>query len=137
MAGGQLAAESMRSIYHVEHLDERTQLYGVVGTHSSMSLSPAMQNTAFQAKRVNALYLPCETVRLSDFLKFARSLKFAGFSVTMPFKRPIMRELAWVDPLAAQIGACNTVAVRHGKWMGWNTDSTAVIEVLTKRLRLS
>jgi len=137
VAGGQLAAESMRSIYHVEHLDERTQLYGVVGTHASMSLSPAMQNTAFQAKRVNALYLPCETARLSDFLKFARSLKFAGFSVTMPFKRPIMRELAWVDPLAAQIGACNTVAVRHGKWMGWNTDSTAVIEVLTKRLRLS
>ncbi len=136
VASGQLAAESMRSVYHVEHLDERTQLYGVVGTHSSMSLSPAMQNIAFQAKRVNALYLPCETARLSDFLKFARSLKFAGFSVTMPFKRAIMRELSWMDPLAEQIGACNTVAIRHGKWMGWNTDSTAVVEVLTKRLRL-
>jgi 3-dehydroquinate dehydratase / shikimate dehydrogenase len=136
VAGGQLAIDNMRSVYHVEHLDERTQLYGVVGTHSSMSLSPAMQNIAFQAKRVNALYLPCETARLSDFLKFARSLKFAGFSVTMPFKRAIMKELAWVDPLAREIGACNTVAIRHGKWMGWNTDSAAVIEVLTKRLRL-
>jgi 3-dehydroquinate dehydratase / shikimate dehydrogenase len=136
VAGGQLAIDHMRSIYHVEHLDERTQLYGVVGTHSSMSLSPAMQNVAFQAKRVNALYLPCETARLSDFLKFARSLKFAGFSITMPFKRAIMKELAWMDPLAKQIGACNTVAIRHGKWMGWNTDSAAVIEVLTKRLRL-
>ncbi len=101
-----------------------------------MSLSPAMQNTAFQAKRVNALYLPCETNRLSDFLKFARTLKFAGFSITMPFKQAIMRELDWMDPLAARIGACNTVAIRHGKWMGWNTDSTAVVEVLTKRLRL-
>lgn len=136
VAGGQLAIDHMRSIYHVEHLDERTQLYGVVGTHSSMSLSPAMQNVAFQAKRVNALYLPCETARLSDFLKFARSLKFAGFSITMPFKRAIMKELAWMDPLAEQIGACNTVAIRHGKWLGWNTDSAAVIEVLTKRLRL-
>ena len=136
VAGGQLAIDNMRSVYHVEHLDERTQLYGVVGTHSSMSLSPAMQNIAFQAKRVNALYLPCETARLSDFLKFARSLKFAGFSITMPFKRAVMKELAWVDPLAREIGACNTVAIRHGKWMGWNTDSAAVIEVLTKRLRL-
>ena len=136
VAGGQLAIDNMRSVYHVEHLDERTQLYGVVGTHSSMSLSPAMQNIAFQAKRVNALYLPCETARLSDFLKFVRSLKFAGFSITMPFKRAIMKELAWVDPLAREIGACNTVAIRHGKWMGWNTDSAAVIEVLTKRLRL-
>jgi 3-dehydroquinate dehydratase/shikimate dehydrogenase len=136
VAGGQLAVDNMRSVYHVEHLDERTQLYGVVGTHSSMSLSPAMQNIAFQAKRVNALYLPCETGRLSDFLKFARSLKFAGFSITMPFKRAIMKELAWMDPLAKEIGACNTVAIRHGKWMGWNTDSSAVNEVLTKRLRL-
>ena len=136
VAGGQLAINHMRSVYHVEHLDERTQLYGVVGTHSAMSLSPAMQNIAFQAKRVNALYLPCETARLSDFLKFARSLKFAGFSITMPFKRAIMKELVWMDPLAEKIGACNTVAVRHGKWMGWNTDSTAVTEVLTKRLRL-
>lgn len=136
VAGGQLAIDHMRSVYHVEHLDERTQLYGVVGTHSSMSLSPAMQNIAFHAKRVNALYLPCETGRLSDFLKFARSLKFAGFSITMPFKRAIMKELAWMDPMAEQIGACNTVAIRHGKWMGWNTDSSAVTEVLTKRLRL-
>lgn len=136
VAGGQVAIDKMRSVYHVEHLDERTQLYGVVGTHSSMSLSPAMQNIAFQAKRVNALYLPCETARLGDFLKFARSLKFTGFSITMPFKRAIMKELAWTDPLAEQIGACNTVAIRHGKWMGWNTDSAAVIEVLTKRLRL-
>ncbi|TAM83632.1 MAG: shikimate dehydrogenase [Acidobacteria bacterium] len=136
VAGGQLAIENMRSVYHVEHLDERTQLYGVVGTHSAMSLSPAMQNIAFQAKRVNALYLPCETARLIDFLKFARSLKFAGFSITMPFKRAIMKELDWIDPLAEQIGACNTVAIRHGKWMGWNTDSAAVVEVLTKRLRL-
>ena len=136
VASGQLGIDHMLSVYHVDDLDERTQLFGVVGTHSSMSLSPAMQNIAFQAKRVNALYLPCETGRLSDFLKFARSLKFAGFSITMPFKQAIMRELSWMDPLSEQIGACNTVAIRHGKWMGWNTDSTAVVEVLAKRLRL-
>jgi 3-dehydroquinate dehydratase/shikimate dehydrogenase len=136
VAGGQMPAEVMRGIYRVEHLDRRTQLYGVVGTKASMSLSPAMQNIAFQAKHVNALYMPCETERLSDFLKFARAMGLSGFSVTMPFKRPIMRELSWVDPLAAEIGACNTVAIRRGKWMGWNTDSAAVIEVLTKRLRL-
>jgi 3-dehydroquinate dehydratase / shikimate dehydrogenase len=136
VAAGQLPAQMMRGIYRIEHLDRRTQLLGVVGAKASMSLSPVMQNVAFQAKRVNALYLPCETPRLSDFLKFARSLRFAGFSVTMPFKRAVMRELDWMDPLAAEIGACNTVAIRRGKWMGWNTDSAAVTEVLTKRLRL-
>ncbi len=137
VAAGQISAEIMRTVYRVDHLDNHTQLYGIVGSHASISLSPAMQNAAFQAKHVNAVYLPCETSRLADFLKFARSMGFLGFSVTMPFKRAILRELDWVDPLAAQIGACNTVAVQHGKWMGWNTDAAAVVEVLTKRLRLA
>lgn len=137
VAPGQLPAEVMRSTYRVERLDNRVQIYGVVGSRASISLSPAMQNAAFLAKHVNAVYLPCETDHLSDFLTFARELRFIGFSVTMPFKRAIIRHLDWLDPLAAKIGACNTVAVRQGKWMGWNTDAAAVIEVLTKRLRLA
>ena len=55
----------------------------------------------------------------------------------MPYKRAILRSLDWVDPLAKRIGACNTVAVQQGNWMGWNTDAAAVVEVLTKRLRLA
>jgi len=134
---GQIAADLMRSIYRVERLNQRTQLYGVVGSHASISLSPAMQNSAFQAKRANAVFLPCETNQLSDFLAFARQASLSGFAVTMPYKRAILRSLDWADPLATRIGACNTVAVQHGKWMGWNTDAAAVVEVLTKRLRLS
>jgi shikimate dehydrogenase/3-dehydroquinate dehydratase type I len=134
---GQVAADLMRSLYRVDRLDQRTQLYAVVGSHASISLSPVMQNAAFQAKHANAVFLPCETNQLSDFLAFARQVGFAGFAVTMPYKRGILRSLDWADPLATRIGACNTVAVQRGKWMGWNTDAAAVIEVLTKRLRLS
>lgn len=137
VASGQLPAQAMRLIYRVEHLDYKTQIFGIVGARASISLSPSMHNVAFSAKRVNAIYLPCETNRLSDFLKFARKMGFVGFSVTMPYKRAIIRELDWTEPLAEQIGACNTVAVQHGKWMGWNTDAAAVVEVLTKRLRLA
>ena len=137
VAPGQLPADVMRAVYRADHLNYRTDLYGVVGSHASFSLSPAMQNTAFHAKHINASYLPCETGRLADFLHFAREMHFVGFSVTMPFKRDIIRELDWLDPLAAEIGACNTVAVERGKWLGWNTDAAAVVEVLTKRLRLA
>jgi len=136
VAPGQVAAEIMRSIYRVERLNHRTQLYGVVGSLASISLSPAMQNAAFQAKHVNAVFLPCETHRLTDFLTFARQAGLMGFAVTMPFKRAVLRSLDWADPLATRIGACNTVAVQRGKWVGWNTDAAAVVEVLTKRLRL-
>ncbi len=137
VAAGQLPVDVMRTVYRVDHLDRHTQIFGVVGSRASMSLSPAMQNAAFQAKRVDAVYLPCETPRLRDFLTFAKALDFMGFSITMPFKQAILKELDWVDPLAARIGACNTVAVQQGKWMGWNTDAAAVVEVLTKRIRLA
>jgi 3-dehydroquinate dehydratase / shikimate dehydrogenase len=137
VAAGQLPWDVMRSLYRVERIDHRTKLYGVVGSHASISLSPTMHNAAFQAKRVNAVYLPCETGKLRDFMSFAEALGFQGFSVTMPFKRAVIRHLDWLDPLARQIGACNTVALQHGKWMGWNTDAAAVIEVLTKRIRLA
>ena len=136
-AAGQLPSDIMRAVYRIEHLDRWTQLYGVVGSHASLSLSPAMQNAAFQAKHVKALYMPCETSRLADFMAFARQMGFQGFSVTMPFKRGVMRYLDWIDPLALRIGAVNTVAVQNGKRMGWNTDAAAVVEVLTKRLRLA
>jgi 3-dehydroquinate dehydratase/shikimate dehydrogenase len=136
-AAGQFPAEVMRSVYRVERLDNRTQLYGVLGSHASMSLSPAMQNAAFQAKHVNAAFLPCQTNKLSDFLAFARGVELRGFAVTMPFKRAILRALDWVDPLANRIGACNTVALQRGRLLGWNTDAAAVVEVLTKRLRLA
>ena len=137
VASGQLPADVMRSIYRIDRLDARTSLYAVVGSRASVSLSPIMQNSALHAKHVNAIYLPCETSKLADFLLFARHLKFSGFSVTMPYKTAVIRELDWVEPLAAEIGACNTVAVQHGRWMGWNTDAAAVVEVLSKRLRLA
>jgi 3-dehydroquinate dehydratase/shikimate dehydrogenase len=137
VAPGQLPADFMRSVYRIERLDRHTQVYGVVGSHAAISLSPAMQNAAFQAKHVNAVYLPCQTARLRDFLAFARQMGMLGFSVTMPYKRAIIRDLDWLDPLATRLGACNTVAIQHGKWMGWNTDAAAVVEVLTKRLRLA
>jgi 3-dehydroquinate dehydratase/shikimate dehydrogenase len=136
-APGQIPAEVMRSVYRVERLNSHTQMYGVLGSHASMSLSPAMQNAAFVAKHVNAVFLPCETGQLADFLAFARGLGLQGFAVTMPFKRAILRALDWVDPMAHRIGACNTVALQRGRWLGWNTDAAAVVEVLTKRLRLA
>jgi 3-dehydroquinate dehydratase/shikimate dehydrogenase len=136
-APGQISAEIMRSVYRVDRLESRARIYGVLGSHASISLSPAMQNAAFQAKHVNAVFLPCETTKQEDFLTFARGVNVQGFAVTMPFKRTILRALDWVDPLANRIGACNTVAMQSGRWQGWNTDAAAVVEVLTKRLRLA
>lgn len=45
-----------------------------------------------------------------------------GFNVTIPYKRAILPFLDDVDPVAARIGAVNTVAINNGRLIGYNTD---------------
>ena len=45
-----------------------------------------------------------------------------GFNVTIPYKESVIPYLNGMDPLAAAVGAVNTVAIRDGKLTGHNTD---------------
>jgi 3-dehydroquinate dehydratase/shikimate dehydrogenase len=87
---------------------------------------------------MDAVYVPLlvSPNQLRDFFQLAESLPLAGFSVTIPHKRRIMRYLDHVDPLARRIGAVNTVVRRAGKWRGSNTDAEAVSGPLAKLLSL-
>jgi len=54
-----------------------------------------------------------------------------GCNVTMPHKQTIIPLLDGLDPLAARIGAVNTVAVKaDGRLIGYNTDAPGFIEPL-------
>ena len=46
-----------------------------------------------------------------------------GLNVTIPYKIQILAYLTAVDPAAAAIGAVNTVAIRAGGLLGFNTDA--------------
>ena len=62
----------------------------------------------------------------------------AGFAVTIPHKERILRHLDDCDPLAARIGAVNTVVVRGGgRLYGYNTDYVGVLRSLERRMRLA
>ena len=74
---------------------------------------------------------------MRDFFQFAADLPVAGFSVTIPHKRRVIRYLDHVDPLARRIGAVNTVWRKAGKWRGANTDAAAVSGPLSKLIRLA
>ena len=96
-----------------------------------------MHNLAFQQKKINAVYLPFLVRDLKDFLHAIKPLGIAGFSVTLPHKEKILRHLDDCDPLAAAIGAVNTVVVRsNGKLYGSNTDYVGVLRALERRVRL-
>ena len=138
-AAGQVSARQLRNLYRVEKVSRDARIYGVIADPVRHSISPTVHNRAFQARRMDAVYLPflVHPVQLKDFFQLAAKLPLSGFSVTIPHKQKIMRYLDHIDPLARRIGAVNTVWRKSGKWRGTNTDAAGVTEPLAKRLRLS
>jgi 3-dehydroquinate dehydratase / shikimate dehydrogenase len=138
-APGQISAKLMRNLYRADKLSKHSRIFGVVADPVAHSKSPQIHNRAFQAKRIDAVYLPFQVPvsSLSDWMKLAESLPVAGFSVTIPHKQRIIRYLDTVQPLARRIGAVNTVWRKGGKWRGTNTDVNGIIKPLEQRLRLS
>lgn len=143
-APGQLSLEALRCVYHLGagrrrrplNLTRRTKVYGVIGDPIGHSLSPLLQNTAFAAHGLDAIYLPFHVRDLRDFLAAIEPFGIAGFSVTLPHKEAILRHLDECDPLAAEVGAVNTVAVRSGRLYGYNTDYVGVLRAIEKRVPL-
>ncbi len=136
-AAGQISLDEMKRIYRADRIDARTRVYGVIGDPIAHSLSPAMQNAGFAARRVNAVYLPFLTRDLRDFVDSVEPLGIKGFSVTLPHKERILRFLHRCDPLAEKIGAVNTVVVRSGgRLHGYNTDYVGVLQTLERRIKL-
>jgi len=138
-ASGQVTARQLRHLYRIDKFTKAAKVYGVIADPVRHSISPAVHNRAFQARRMDAVYLPflLPPLQIRDFFEFADTLPVSGFSVTIPHKQKVIRYLDIVDPLARRIGAVNTVWKKAGKWRGANTDAEAVTVPLSKKLRLS
>ena len=54
--------------------------------------------------------------------RFLRDGDFAGINVTIPYKKAVIEYLDELSPIAARLGAVNTIVRRNGKLIGHNTD---------------
>jgi len=136
-APGQAPLNEMINLYRANRITGRTRVFGVIGNPISHSLSPQLQNAGFDARGIDALYLPFLVRDLKDFCNSIETLRMKGFSVTLPHKQAILRYLDDCDELAASIGAVNTVSVRaNGKLFGYNTDYVGVLRALERRMPL-
>lgn len=136
-APGQVSLDELKYLYRAHQLTRRTRVYGVIGDPVGHSLSPVLHNTGFIARHVDAVYLPFLVHDLRDFLTAVPEFGVRGFSVTHPHKQSILKYLKECDPLAAEIGAVNTVVVRRdGSLLGSNTDYLGVLRALEKKLRI-
>jgi shikimate dehydrogenase len=105
---------------------------GLVGNPVSHSLSPLMQQAAFDAFHIEANYVLWETTQdqLAANIASLRSSGMMGANVTIPYKEDVMQMVDECDPLAARIGAINTIVNRDGRLYGYNTDAPGFITAL-------
>lgn len=97
---------------------------GVLGDPVAHSLSPQMMNAALKEcglphRYGRFLIKPGELREAFDLL---RVNDFVGCNLTLPHKIDALESLDYIDENAGAISAVNTVAIRHGKLRGSNTD---------------
>lgn len=97
----------------------------LLGDPVSRSLSPVMQNAAFEAFGIDCRYVIRE-VSPADLAGAMAELRaderLIGANVTIPHKESIIAFLDDLDPAAAHIGAVNTISKHGARLKGWNTD---------------
>jgi len=110
-----------------------TKLIKLIGYPLGHSVSPAMQNTAFQQLSLDYKY-ELEQVAPDKLEEVVAKLKndpnIAGFNVTVPYKEKILPFLDELSASAKLIGAVNTVVVQNKKLIGHNTDGQGFIASL-------
>jgi 3-dehydroquinate dehydratase/shikimate dehydrogenase len=142
VAPGQVSIEQMKTTYRWDHLNSRTEIFGLIGNPVAHSIGPVLHNACYEANDINALYLPFpvegEKPEFDAFMKNVTDrsrLGFGGFSVTLPHKTHALdyanRCGDFVDGLAAAIGAVNTLKIGfNGILSAYNTDYAGAMEAL-------
>lgn len=118
-------------------INSHSELYGIIGNPVRHSLSPLMHNAAFAACRLNKVYVALPAVDAAAAVAAIRALEIAGVSVTIPHKQAVITHLDAVDPVAARIGAVNTIVRQRGQLHGFNTDWLGANRALSQELELA
>ncbi|MDO9378562.1 MAG: shikimate dehydrogenase [Nocardioidaceae bacterium] len=108
---------------------------GVLGSPVAHSLSPAMHTAAYARLGLDGWTYAAHEVDEHGLGAFLDGLdgSWRGLSLTMPLKRAVLGLLDAVSPLAAEVGAANTVVLTDGRRVGDNTDVPGVTAALLER----
>jgi len=110
-----------------------TTLVGVMGDPVAHSLSPRMQNAAFEACGLDWAYVPLHVKpgELADALRGLVVLGFVGTNVTIPHKLVACELCDELSEIAVRGRSVNTIIVREdGTLFGTSTDGFAVTSAI-------
>jgi shikimate dehydrogenase len=105
---------------------------GLVGYPVAHSFSPRMQQAAFDELSIDARYELWETHQdeLAETIASLRSPDIMGANITIPYKENAVALVDECDPIAARIGAVNTIVNCDGRLIGYNSDALGLIKAL-------
>jgi shikimate dehydrogenase len=124
------------------YIDGDTETYGIIGNPVRHSRSPAMHNAGFLHLDLNCVYVPLPTSDIGDAVAGLKTLGFRGVSVTIPYKEDVIAHLDVIDPVAAKIGAVNTLVFEQDREEsavrvhGYNTDWLGANQALEEEITL-
>lgn len=107
----------------------------LIGDPVDHSLSPLLHGAMIAQTGVHYTYevRRVQPRDLADFVAEAKAGGCAGFNVTMPHKEAILPLLDELSPAAAACGAVNTVCIKNGRAIGYNTDGRGFVDSLRAR----
>jgi len=104
----------------------------VLGKPIAHSLSPVIHNAGYAAAGLTDWRYTaheCVESELADLLA-GLGPEWAGLSLTMPLKEQALVVAEEIAPVAAAIGAANTLVRRDGRWRAENTDAPGMVDAL-------
>ena len=115
----------------------RTKLFGIFGYPIQHTFSPGMHNAAFKKLGMDACYVPfaVRPEKLGDALRAVIPLGLCGVNITVPHKEQVSGYLDDLSEEARLINAVNTIEVRNGKLIGYNTDGKGFLRSLDEDAR--
>ncbi len=116
-------------------IDPDTRIFGITGHPLGHSLSPLMHNDAFGFVGINAVYLYFPSQDIKAVVRGMKALSIRGLSVTIPHKQTVCACVDELEPIAAKIGAANTLMNIDGRITGYNTDVYGAISALKEKVK--
>lgn len=113
------------------------RLFALVGKNISYSFSRTYFSQKFEKEHIHdAEYINFDVNSVEELSqKFQEYPNIKGMNVTIPYKKEIIPLLTKLDPIAAKIGAVNTIKVTSEGLVGYNTDYFGFSESLQPLLK--
>ena len=110
----------------------RTRVCAVIGDPIEHTLSPTMQNAAFEHLKLDFVFVAFRVApdELEKAIRGACALGIRGLNVTMPHKNSVTEFLDEADPAVKFLRAANTILNQGGRLRGFNTDGVGALKAL-------